>query len=191
MSEDNAPSRSDDALSEPSPPTPAPSGKPPSAPEPAPESELWSGGPSQWVNAHWYALCVVLIPILLIVASFYFGVWWLFLLSAIPLALAGYRYLKTATTRYTLTTERLKWRWGILGRHTEEVELYRVRDLGYTQSLRQRAVGLGTIEVTSTDERTPVIVLGSIRDADRVREYFRESTERMRQVRGVRDIDMS
>ena len=193
MTDDNTPSRNDDTPSEPSPT--APPGAPPSVHEPTPdatpERELWSGGPSQWVNAHWYGLCVVLIPVLLIVASFYFGVWWLFLLSVIPLAFAGYRYLKTATTRYTLATERLKWRWGVLARHTEEVELYRVRDLGYTQPLWQRAVGLGTIEVTSTDERTPHIVLGAIRDADRVREYFRESTERMRQLRSVRDIDMS
>ncbi|HHN78068.1 MAG TPA: PH domain-containing protein [Phycisphaerales bacterium] len=181
MTDDNT-RQPDEPMSD---PRPAP------AAAPTPEEELWSGGPSQWVNAHWYALCVVLIPILLIVASFYFGVWWLFLLSVIPLAFAGYRYLKTATTRYTLTTERLKWRWGILARHTEEVELYRVRDLGYTQPLHQRVLGLGTIEVTSTDERTPHIVLGAIRDADRVREYFRESTERMRQLRGVRDIDMS
>ena len=47
------------------------------------------------------------------------------------------------------------------------------------------------LEVTSTDERTPEIVLNAIKDADTVREYFREATERMRQVRGVRDIDMS
>ncbi|USN99738.1 MAG: PH domain-containing protein [Phycisphaeraceae bacterium] len=174
-----------DDISQPAPPAPPP------PPKQGPEEEIWSGSPSQWVNAHWFALCVVLLPILFIVASFYWGVWWLFLISVVPLAFYGYRWLRVSSTKFTLTTERLKWQWGILGRQTEEVELYRVRDTGFVQPLIQRVVGLGTIEVTSTDERTPQIVLPAIKNAAQVREYFRETTERMRQIRGVRDIDMS
>ena len=134
-----------------------------------PETEIWSGGPSQWVNFWWFVLCVLVIPI--------------------PWAV--YKFLAVKCTRFTLTNERLRWEWGILNRKTEEVELYRVRDLGFTQPLVQRVLGLGTIEVTSTDERTPVIVLGAIKDAGAVREFFREATETMRMKRGVRDIDMS
>ena len=138
-------------------------------PERGPEAELWSGGPSQWVNFWWWVSCVLIIPI--------------------PWAI--YKWLDVRSTRFTLTTERLRWDWGILNRRTEEVELYRVRDVGLIKPFVQRLVGLGTLEVTSTDERTPEIVLNAIKDADTVREYFREATERMRQVRGVRDIDMS
>ena len=134
-----------------------------------PEEEIWSGGPSQWTNFWWFVLCLLVIPI--------------------PWAI--YKWLEVKSTRFTLTTERLRWQWGILSRRTEEVELYRVRDLGFVQPFVQRVVGLGTLEVTSTDERTPHIELKAIKDADAVREYFREATERMRQVRGVRDIDMS
>jgi len=136
---------------------------------PRPEEEIWSGGPSQWVNFWWFVLCLLVIPI--------------------PWAV--YRWLKIKCTAYTLTTERLRWEWGILSRKTEEVELYRVRDLGFSQSLWQRMLGLGTIEVTSTDERTPRILLPSIKDPSTVREYFRSTTETMRQKRGVRDIDMT
>ena len=138
-------------------------------PEKGPEEEIWSGGPSQWTNFWWFVLCLLVIPI--------------------PWAI--YKFLEVKSTRFTLTTERLRWQWGILSRRTEEVELYRVRDLGFVQPFVQRIVGLGTLEVTSTDERTPVIELKAIKGADEVREYFREATERMRQIRGVRDIDMS
>lgn len=134
-----------------------------------PEEDIWAGGPSQWVNFWWFVSCLLVIPI--------------------PWAV--YKFLEIRSTRFTLTTERLRWQWGILTRRTEEVELYRVRDLGFVQPFVQRLVGLGSIEVTSTDERTPVINLSAIKDADKVREYFREATERMRQIRGVRDIDMS
>ena len=137
--------------------------------ERGPEEEIWSGGPSQWVNFWWFVSCLLVIPI--------------------PWAI--YKWLEVKSTSFTLTTERLRWQWGILSRRTEEVELYRVRDLGFVQPFVQRIVGLGTIEVTSTDERTPVIELKAIKQADDVREHFREATERMRQIRGVRDIDMS
>jgi uncharacterized membrane protein YdbT with pleckstrin-like domain len=135
----------------------------------AEERELWTGKPSQWTNFPWFLSCLLVIPI--------------------PFAL--YKMMRVASTRYTLTTERLIWRFGILNRRTEEVELYRVRDTGLSQPLFQRLVGLGTIEVTSTDERTPDILLPAIKDPVTVREYFREATERMRQARGVRDIDMT
>lgn len=138
-------------------------------PEIPEEQVLWSGGPSQWVNFPWFLACLLVLPI--------------------PFAI--YRYLKIATTRYTLTTQRLRWQWGILSRQTEEVELYRVRDTGLIQPFIQRLVGLGTIEVTSTDERTPVITLAAIKDAEGVREHFRNATETMRRARGVRDIDVS
>lgn len=137
--------------------------------ESGPEEVIWEDSPSQWVNFPWFLACVLILPI--------------------PLAI--YHSLKVATTRFTLTSERLRWQWGILNRHTEEVELYRVRDIGLVKPFIQRIVGLGTVEVTSTDLRTPQIEIRAIRDADAVREHFRSATERMRKIRGVRDIDVT
>lgn len=137
--------------------------------ESGPEEVIWGDSPSQWVNFPWFLACVLILPI--------------------PLAV--YHFLKVATTRFTLTSERLRWQWGILNRHTEEVELYRVRDIGLVKPFIQRIVGLGTVEVTSTDLRTPQIEIRAIRDADAVREHFRSATERMRKIRGVRDIDVT
>ncbi|MEM7622018.1 MAG: PH domain-containing protein [Planctomycetota bacterium] len=134
-----------------------------------PEAELWKGSPSQWTNIGWFALCVLVIPI--------------------PWAI--YQAIKTASTDYVLTTQRLRMKDGILNRRTEEIELYRVRDTALHQSLFERIFGLGTIDLTSSDPRTPEVNLRGIKGADGVREHFRIHTEKMRRSRGVRDIDMS
>lgn len=137
--------------------------------EMGPEEEIWEGRTSQWVNLPWFALCLLVLPI--------------------PYAV--YRYLRVATTVYTLTNQRLLWRYGILNRRTEEIELYRVRDTGLYQPLLQRLLGLGTVEVVSTDLRTPTIVMPALHDAGPVREHLRRATEKMRRLRGVRDIDVT
>lgn len=137
--------------------------------DPGHDEEIWHGGPSQWVNLGW----------------------WLLALLVIPLPWAIYKSIRTATTDFTLTTQRLRVRTGILSRQTEEVELYRVRDTAIRQSLFERVFGLGTIQVSSSDPRTPEFDLPAIKGAEGVREHFRRHTELMRQRRGVRDIDMS
>lgn len=134
-----------------------------------PESVVWTGTPSQWTNFWCFVLCILIIPI--------------------PFAI--YRYLKVATTNHELTTERYRITQGILGRTTEEVELYRIRDTALTQTLIERILGLGTIEISSSDERTPVVHLRSIKEPIVVREHLRTLTEKMRKRRGVRDIDFS
>src|SRR5262245_39983518 len=81
-----------------------------------PETTLWSGTPSQWVNFWWFVLCVLVVPI--------------------PWAIWKYMLVKTA--KYTLTTQRLRFERGILTKTLDEVELYRVKDTQLHQSLLDR-----------------------------------------------------
>ncbi|MAY75079.1 MAG: hypothetical protein CMJ31_10255 [Phycisphaerae bacterium] len=134
-----------------------------------PEETVWEGGPSQWQNIGW----------------------WIASLLVIFLPVAIYKAIKTATTDYTLTNQRLRIKTGILSRQTEEIELYRVRDTAVRQSLFERLFGLGTIHVSSSDPRTPEQPMPAIKDPHGVREHFRKYTEQMRRSRGVRDIDIS
>lgn len=134
-----------------------------------PEEPVWKGGPSQWVNLGWFLLALLVIPI--------------------PWAV--YKALRTATTNYTLSTQRLRMQTGILSRQTEEIELYRVRDSAVSQSLFERLFGLGTLQLSSSDPRTPELSLRGIPAPHEVREHFRLHTELMRRARGVRDIDMT
>ncbi len=137
------------------------------------ERTIWSGSPSQWSNIWTFAFCAL--------------TFWL----VIPVLIAAYQYLLTKHSRLTLTTQRFRMEWGIVGKHVEEVELYRVRDTSYSQSFVERLLRLGTITLVTSDARSPRVSLRSIQSPAEVRELFRENIERMRERKRVRDIDVS
>ncbi|CAN5276752.1 hypothetical protein BH11PSE14_BH11PSE14_07240 [soil metagenome] len=127
----------------------------------------WSGHPSQWQNLGWFLLCLLVVPIP-------FAVW---------------KWLETRSTVYTLTDQRLKFTRGVFSKTTEDLELYRVRDSKFSQGLFERMVGLGEIELFTTDETSPTIQLGYIADAEGVRERIRALVEARRDAKRVRYLD--
>ena len=127
----------------------------------------WTGHPSQWQNLGWFLLCLLLIPI--------------------PVAI--WKWLETRNTTYTLSDQRLKFTRGVFTKTTEDLELYRVRDTKFEQSFFERMVGLGKIELFTTDETSPTIHLPYIADAEAVREKIRGLVEARRDAKRVRYLD--
>lgn len=127
----------------------------------------WTGHPSQWQNLGWFLLCLLLIPI--------------------PFAL--WKWLETRSIVYTLTDQRLKFTRGVFSKTTEDLELYRVRDTKFEQGFFERLVGLGTLQLFSTDETSPTIRLPYIKNAESVREKVRGLVEARRDAKRVRYLD--
>ena len=128
----------------------------------------WTGHPSQWQNLGWFVLCLLLIPIP-------FAIW---------------KWLETRNTVYTLTDQRLKFTRGVFSKTTEDLELYRVRDTKFEQSLFERMVGLGAHRAVTPPTRP--------RRASRcrtspmpksVREKIRGLVEARRDAKRVRYLD--
>lgn len=136
---------------------------------PAPEQLVWEGRPSQWTNILPFALCVLIIPIP-------YGV---------------YRWLAIKCTKYSLSSQRLRISRGILSRHIEDIELYRVKDSSIRQPFIQRLVGLGTVELVTSDASTPKVMLPAIANPIQVHDSIRTQVERARRERGVRELDVS
>lgn len=134
-----------------------------------PEQHVWNDTPSQWPNAGWFALGVLILPL--------------------PWAL--WKYVSTRCTKLTLTTERLRIQSGVFSKVIEEVELYRVKDTELTRSFWQRLVGLGTIALVTSDATAKDFRLANIRDAEQVRELIRGKVEVVRRARGVRELDVA
>ena len=132
------------------------------------EQVVWSGVPSQWQNLWAWVACVLLLPI--------------------PWAL--WRALVTRNTRYELTSQRLKTTRGVFNRITDDVELYRVKDTHFQQTVWQRMVGIGDIVLSTSDTSTPIVTLADIRDADGVRERIRTLVEQRRDAKRVRELDV-
>lgn len=127
----------------------------------------WTGHPSQWQNLGWFAACLLVLPI----------------------PYAAWKWLATRSTTYTLTDQRLKFTRGVFTKVTEDLELYRVRDTKFEQTVFERMVGLGEIILYTTDETSPTIALPFIRDAEAVREKIRALVEARRDAKRVRYLD--
>ena len=130
------------------------------------EQIQWTGGPSQWQNLGWWLACLLL-----------------------PIPYAFWKWLVTRSTIYTLTDQRLKFTVGVFNKVTQDLELYRVRDTKFQQSVFERMVGLGEIVIFTTDETSPVISLAYIREAETVREQLRGLVEARRDAKRVRYLD--
>ena len=71
--------------------------------------------------------------------------------------------LPLSFTRYRLSEDRLFCETGFFNIKSDEVLLYRVRDLRLTLNLAQRIFGVGTICVVSSDKSIPHLDLKNIK----------------------------
>lgn len=154
---------------------------------------VWRGTPSQWTNFGTYVFCLVLAAA--IVAAYYVVP----PEHQSPLILAGLgvpalwiigRWIATRCNRYEITSERVKITTGLLSRHTTELELYRVRDYSIIEPFWLRLVGCGTIVLATSDRTNSKVALHAVPGAASLKDQIRTHTERMRQRRGVRDLEI-
>ena len=148
------------------------------------ETLIWRGTPSNWTNFGTYFFCLLLAAG--VVAGYYF------VTPPRPLILLGLvvpvlwilvRWLAIRCHRYEITT-------GLLSRKTNELELYRVRDYSVDEPFWLRLVGCGNVVLVTSDRTTPSFVLRAVPHAATLKDQIRTHTERMRQRRGVRELDL-
>jgi uncharacterized membrane protein YdbT with pleckstrin-like domain len=155
------------------------------------ETLVWRGTPSQWTNFGTYLLCLILAAG--VVAAYYLvkPPQPLILVGlALPFLWALARWIATRTQRYEITSERVKITTGLLSRQSTELELYRVRDYSIIEPFWLRLVGCGNVVLQTSDRTTPQVVLRAVPRAATLKDQIRAHTERMRQRRGVRDLEI-
>jgi uncharacterized membrane protein YdbT with pleckstrin-like domain len=96
-------------------------------------------------------------------------------------------YLIRLNTRYTLTNERLKITKGLLSKSVDEIELFRIKDTKVQQTFLNRIVGIGQIDVISSD-LTGSFRLKYLPKAPDRREEIRRLSNESRERQGVRTI---
>jgi membrane protein YdbS with pleckstrin-like domain len=95
-------------------------------------------------------------------------------------------YIKWKSTHYKLTNQRLFIRSGFISRSLEEIQLYRVKDVAFHQSILDRVLGIGSITVLSSDESAPRVTLIGIEEPETFKEEIRTAYRTARQREGVR-----
>lgn len=154
------------------------------------ETTLWKGGTSQlvhfWIYLFWLVVAggIVAAATLMLNPLIYAGL-------AVPVLGMIVRYVLTRSTRYELTSQRLRKTSGILNRKLDELELYRVKDSTLEQPLLLRMFGLGNVTVLSSDATLPLVQISAVNDAYAMREKLRVAVEAERDRKRVREMELS
>ena len=104
------------------------------------------------------------------------AIWWLGAtfdtgLSSLVIAVAGpvplligiaYSWLVRLGAEYRLNPDSLEIETGLVSRNIDNLQIFRIRDLRLRQSLLGRLLGVGDVEVTSTDQSTPHLVIRGV-----------------------------
>lgn len=93
-------------------------------------------------------------------------------------------------TKYTLTPSKLIVETGFLNKKEEEIRLYRIADISYSQSFGERISNTGTLLLSSNDVSSPVLPLEHIKNAKQVREVLSLQVEKARRAAKVRTSEM-
>lgn len=82
--------------------------------------------------------------------------------------------LKLKAISYTITNDRLEFERGIFARETDNLDLFRIKDLKLNRTLLDRMLGVGTVHLVSSDTSHPAIELYKIRDSKRVYDILKK-----------------
>ena len=153
------------------------------------ESQIWTGSPSQWLNAGWFITCLIGAGVLFTVAALTAQPL-LAALAVVPAIAALVKFLTVRSTRIDVTTERITTTVGIFSRRKWDMELYRVKDTMLHEPFLLRMVRRANIQIISSDRSSPSITLPALPNAEWLRQQIRSNVERLRLKRGVREMDM-
>ena len=155
------------------------------------ERELWHGGfsPKAMIGYWLLALLTTIVGITLWVtygngvpAS---GMFLTMVLIAVWGGMIAYYYYQRHSIEYTLTNQRLVHRSGILTRSTNRVEVIDIDDVRFEQSFIERFLGIGTIQLLSTDVSDPALTMRGIDNVKVVAKTIDDVRRQERRKRGL------
>jgi membrane protein YdbS with pleckstrin-like domain len=162
------------------------------------EETVWRGSVSQWKNFGFFVLQVLLVAAIVILfmmgqrQSAEVGNFapYILILLAVPIFIAGKRYLQTKYKVYELTSERLKMSDGVFSKVTDTLELYRVKDIEMRQPFLYRLCGIENVQLNTSDTSSPFVLIQAIPHHVGLGDKIRNQVELIRQQKGVREIDV-
>ena len=136
----------------------------------APET-IFEGTPS-WTAWFWAYLGACVLSLVLV------GIPWLVRL-----------HLVRTSTRYRISTRTIDYEVGIFSKTIETLQLWRVRDLDFHQTLMERMLGVARIHVFTKDVTDPEIVLRGLPASREIFDRLKEAAVIARQQRVVGLVD--
>lgn len=152
-------------------------------------SPAWLGRCKAFVLTWILAMLLVIVPVFLLV----YGTsvpWWVTtgaVVIALLLVVGQYAYHRTI--RFHITNYRIDFERGLLTRRIDSLELWHADDLYFRQTLAERLMGLGSIDVISDDRSNPRLRLNSIADARVIFDRLKLCVLNAKRQRGLLQLD--
>ena len=163
------------------------------------EETVWHGSVSQWKNFGFFVFQLLFAAV---IVTIFLWAWqsspppmrdfgpFILVLLAVPIFIAAKRYLQTKCTVYEVTTERLKTTEGILSKVTDTLEFYRIKDIERRQPFLYRLCGIENVQLNTSDASSPVVIMVAVPRHFGLADLIRNEVEKVRQQKGVREIDV-
>jgi membrane protein YdbS with pleckstrin-like domain len=91
-------------------------------------------------------------------------------------------YLTVISTKYKVSQRRIETEEGVLAKKVETLELWRVLDVEYSQSLLDRMLKNGRVKLISTDQTNPQLLLHGLPNHRQLFEQLRDAVQSARQT---------
>jgi uncharacterized membrane protein YdbT with pleckstrin-like domain len=156
------------------------------------ESELWEGRySSKAMIGNWILAAVITIGLLVGMSAiwgFPSATLWLIWLGITVVIWGGlwfYLLYRQWGRKYRLTTQRFIHETGILKRVTDRIEVIDVDDVTFEQKFIERFVGVGSIQIISSDRSHPELWLRGIENVKEVAGIIDDVRRKERRRRGL------
>lgn len=108
--------------------------------------------------------------------------WGLALLWLVGVPGMLWTYLTVISTKYKVSARRIETEDGVLAKKVETLELWRVLDVEYSQSVLDRILKNGRIKLISTDQTNPELLLHGLPNHRQLFEQLRDAVQAARQT---------
>ncbi len=88
-------------------------------------------------------------------------------------------------TKYILEEDRLILKEGFLRTVENDIMLYRIQDIALIRTFGNKLLGVGSLEITSSDKTHPVLKIKNIRKVKLLKKLLSENVERERMMKRV------
>jgi membrane protein YdbS with pleckstrin-like domain len=120
----------------------------------------------------------------------YWPRWWIVLICVLAgIAVWLIPTLAVKALRYRISSFRIDFEKGLLGKKIETLELWHVDDIQFNQSFFERMLGVGTIRILSDDQTTPELDLRGVPNARPLFNTLKGRVIAIKRSRGVIKMD--
>jgi uncharacterized membrane protein YdbT with pleckstrin-like domain len=95
------------------------------------------------------------------------------------------KWIELKSRMFRITNDRVEFEHGIFSKSVHNMDMWRVQDIAFNQSLLQRMLGLGRVLILSSDKDTPVVNIGPIYNARQLYNKLKKAQLAADRRRGV------